>query len=102
MVARMLVECGRAVGVHHFAKNDVCVFAAGVGIESHGLEDAVGLAALSLHGGAAVKAPERQVRKGRRFFEGLELSFAAKFGNGLIAVKPDVFQFVLCHALLVG
>ena len=47
----------RAIGMHDFAENDVTVLARCIGIQSHGLQDAVGLAAFGLHGGAAVKTP---------------------------------------------
>ena len=54
-----------AIGVHDFAKNDVGVFAAGIGIQRHGFQHAVRLAALGLHGGAAVKAPKGKIGKRR-------------------------------------
>jgi hypothetical protein len=83
--------------MHDFAENEVGVLAACIGIESHGLQNAVRLAALGLHGGTAVKTPKGQVGKGGRLLKGLELSLAAQFRDGLFAVKPDVFEFVLCH-----
>ena len=54
----------RAIRVHHFAQNDVGVLAACIGIQSHRLQNAVGLAALGLHGGTAVKSPKGQIGKG--------------------------------------
>ena len=83
-----------AVGMHHFAQNEIGVLAACIGIQSHGFQDAVGTLALGLHGGTAVKTPKRQIGKGGRMIKFLDLSLAAQLGNGSFAVKPEVFEFV--------
>ena len=36
------------------------------------------------------------------FSKDLMLSLAAQFRNGLLAIKPDVFEFVLCHGFPFG
>ena len=85
----------RAVGEHDFAEHDESVLAGGIGIQRHGLENAIGLVARSLHGGAAVKSPQRQIGQGGRFVEFLDIGFAAEFRDGLLSVKPDVLKFEL-------
>jgi hypothetical protein len=85
------------VRMHDFAQNEITIFAGSVGIKGDRLQDAVGFASLCLHGGTAVKAPKRQIGERRRLLKGLELCFAAEFGDRLFAVKPDVFEFVLGH-----
>ncbi len=47
----------RAIRVHHFVQHDIPVFAAGIGIERHRFQNAVGAFAFGLHRGAAVKTP---------------------------------------------
>jgi hypothetical protein len=86
-----------AVRMHDFAQNEITILAGSVWIKGDRLQDAVGFASLCLHGGTAVETPERQIGKRRRIFKRLELGFAAKFGDRLLAVKPDVFEFVLGH-----
>ena len=88
-----------AIGVHDFAQDDISVLAAGIRIQSHGLQNAVGAFALRLHGGTAVKTPKGQIRKRRRLLKRLDRSFAAQLRNGLFAVKPDIFKFVFCHGI---
>src|SRR5208337_1246038 len=73
------------------------VLAAGVGVKSNRLENAIGFVAGSLHGGAAIKSPQRQVGQGGRFVEFLDVGFAAEFGDGFLSVEPDVFKFELWH-----
>jgi len=87
----------RAVGVHDFAKNDRAVFLGRVGIDADGLEHAVRAVALGLPGGAAVEAPFRDVIKSREAVEILHEGLAAEVRDGLIAVEPNVFQFILRH-----
>src|SRR5580698_7007124 len=88
----------RAVGEHDFTKDDEGVFASGIGIERNRLENAIGLVARSLHGGAAVKSPQRQIGQSGRLVEFLDVSFAAEFRDGLLTIEPDVFKFVLWHS----
>jgi hypothetical protein len=85
--------------VHDFAEDDVSVLAACIGIESNRFQHAVGALALGLHGGTAVKTPVGQIGKGRRILKRLEQTLAAQVGDGLLAVKPDVFEFVFCHSV---
>jgi len=87
----------RAIGVHDFAENDVGAGAARIRIQSDGLQNTVRLAALGLHGGTAIKSPQGEIGKRGRRLKILQLGFAAQFRNGLLAVKPDVFEFVLGH-----
>ncbi len=83
MVARMLVECGVPSGCMTSLRTMIGVLAACIGIEGHRLQNAVGALAFGLHRGAAVKAPERHVGKGRRLVKRLDQSLAAQFRNGL-------------------
>jgi UDP-N-acetylmuramyl pentapeptide synthase len=77
--------------MHHFAQDEESVLAAGIGIESHRLENAIGTLAFRLHCGAAVEAPKRDVGEHRRLLKRLQLRLTTEARNRLIAVKPDVF-----------
>jgi hypothetical protein len=83
--------------MHDFAQNNVCVLAARIRIESHGLQNAVRAFALGLHRRTAVESPKGQIGKCGKIVKRLDLSFAAKFRDWFLAVKTDVFQFILCH-----
>jgi len=72
--------------MHDFAKDEIAVLACAIGIQGHRLQHTVRLAALGLHGGAAVKAPKRKVSKCGRVLKCLELSLAAQLRNRELAV----------------
>ncbi len=90
---------GSAVGVVDFAHDEHAVLARGIEIHGDGLQHAVGTAAGRLLGGTSVEAPEGKFFELRKAGEVLDLGLAAEAGNGLVAVEPDVFQFVFGHDL---
>src|SRR6185369_3800997 len=51
-------------------------------------------------GGAAVEAPHREVGQLRHAREFLHLGFAAEVGDRLVAIEPDVFEFVFRHCFV--
>ena len=96
-------EMGRAVRVFHFAhyQKGVVVFLvqrrpAFVLIERDRFEHAVRVASFGLLRGAAVKSPLGTIRDG---FGSVADHFglSTKVLNGLIAVQPNVFEFVFRH-----
>jgi hypothetical protein len=86
-----------AIGKKDFAKHENAVFLGGIGVAGNGLENTIRALSFSLTRGAAIKAPERKILQCWELGELLDLSFAAEVGDGLIAVEPDVFEFVLGH-----
>src|ERR1017187_6346155 len=60
-------------------------------------QHAVGTMSFRLSGRTPVKTPHREFFEIRKGIEFLDLGFAAKVGNGLITIEPDVFQFVFRH-----
>jgi hypothetical protein len=88
---------GGTVGSINFAHDEHAIFASAVWIESDWLQNAVGTAARSLLSGGTVKAPIWEFFELREAGEVLELSLAAEVADGLIAVEPDVFEFVFGH-----
>src|SRR5690242_1256368 len=87
-----------AVREHDLTENDITVLATGVRIERYGLEQTIRAFSFGLHGRAAVKAPGRQVSKSGGMIKCSDGSLAAQFGNGGLAIKPDIFEFIFGHS----
>ncbi len=87
----------RAVRMHHFAQYDVSILATCVRVQSHRLQNAVGTLALGLHRGTAVESPQRHVLERWCRIERLDRCLAAQFWDRLLAVEPNVLEFVLSH-----
>src|ERR1700683_2199855 len=60
----------------------------------------MGVVALRLQGGGAVKTPQRQLLERRKRVEIFELGLAAQVWRRRVAVEPNVFEFVFCHSRL--
>ena len=88
---------GDAVGHHHFAHHQRAVLALAVGIDGDGLEHAIRTLAFSLHGRAAVEAPERKLFQRRKAVVFLDLRLATKIWHRSISVKPNILELILCH-----
>jgi hypothetical protein len=105
---RVVLDGGASVGgmccairEHDFAQDDIGVLAARIRIQSNGFQYAIRAFAFGLHGGASVKTPQGQIRQGGRMVERLDRGLATQLRNRRFAVKPNIFQFVFCHGLLV-
>ena len=92
-VARVRGAIRKEDFAHH--KNTVCL--CGIRVAGNGLENAVRAFAFGLPGRAAVKSPEGELFQRGKGVKIFDLSFSAQVGNGLIAVQPDVFEFILRH-----
>ena len=88
-----------AVGVHDLAHDDRAIFLGAIGIDCDRLQNAIRTVAFGLLGRTSVKTPHWNLFQGRKSAEVLDEGFAADVGHRLIAVEPDVFQFVLSHLL---
>ena len=86
---------GRSVGHQNFAHYEDAIDASGVRVNGDGFEHAVRALAFGLAGGASVKAPKRKIFQFWELGKFLDLSFATEVGDGLVAVEPDIFEFVL-------
>jgi hypothetical protein len=78
---------------HH--KN--AILARRVGEYRDWLQDDVGAFSLRLLRRAAVEAPRGQFGELREAGEFLDLRLAAKASQRLVAIEPDVFQFIFGH-----
>jgi len=87
----------RAISIVNFAHDEDAIFTSAIWIDSHWFQDAVRAAARSLLGRAAIKTPVRKFFELRKASEVLELSLATQIADWLIAVQPDVFEFVFGH-----
>ena len=84
-----------AVGKHDFAHDEESVLC-GVesAVEGNRLQDTIGIAAVGLLGGAAVKSPFGAVGKGQIIRVAVQdLGFAAEVSHGGVTIKPEVFEF---------
>ena len=86
----------RSVGVQHFAHDQVSVHALGVGEDVHGLQQAVGGAAIGLLGGGSVKHPNRALFN-RATKVRPDHGLASHVLCGFISVEPNVLQFCFIH-----
>jgi hypothetical protein len=91
---------GLAVGHHHFAHHEHAVLFRRIRIARDRLEHAVRTAALGLARRAAVKAPHREIAELREAREFFDLRLAAEVRDGLVAIEPNVFQFVFRHCFV--
>src|SRR5205085_3808503 len=90
----------RPIREQHFAHDEECVLAGGVGEQRDRLQEAVRARAIRLPRRAAVEGPERQVIERRRAGERDDLRLAAQVWRRLVSVEPDVLELELGHRRL--
>jgi hypothetical protein len=86
-----------AVRQQNLAHHECAIFLRRIRVNGDWLQETVRAVALGLAGRAAVEAPHRELVEIGKVFELFDLGFAAEVRDGLVAVEPDVFQFVLRH-----
>ena len=86
-----------AVGKHNFTHDEDTVLTGSVRIKRDWLEDAVGVASVSLLGGGSVKSPLGQLLESREVIKFLDAAFSTKVWDGRVAVQPDVIESVFSH-----
>jgi hypothetical protein len=94
------VRC--AIWQQDFAHDERGIGLGGIWEDGYRLEQAVRAMSLGLACGTAVKAPQWELFELWEGVEFLDLSFSAKVWDRLVAIEPDIFEFVLGDRLLVG
>jgi hypothetical protein len=87
-----------AIRHHDLIHHQHAVLARDVGIDGHGLEDAVGVFAFGLLRRAPVKPPHGELLELRKAGKFLDLSLAAQARQRSVPVEPDIFEFVFGHS----
>ena len=86
------------IGKQHLSHHDKAVYAAGVWVDTHRLEQTIRAAAFGLFGRTTVEAPHRTIFERKVLRIAIDdLSFTAEASNRRVAVQPDVFEFQFCH-----
>ena len=90
---------GDAIRHHDFAHDEHAVGARAVRENCDWLQYAIGAAALGLLRRRTVETPQRQLVERREAFEFLDLRLATQVRHRLVAVEPNVLEFVFGHLL---